>query len=504
MSAPWREMKPQKRASGILGSAIILCLMAPAAQSAEPIEIGSQRELFIDEHLIGAMNGVELRMHTPIPREVVLVHDDPWEGSGTGYHTVFKDGEIFRMYYKAWHLAVGEEKLSIPHDTSAAYAESVDGIHWKKPVLNLFEFGGSKANNLVWVGPGTHDFTPFIDRNPKCKPEAKYKAVASGPGGLIAFKSTDAIHWSPMGDAPIITKGAFDTQNLAFWDTTRHEYRAYVRDFHLDANGKRASRDIRTATSTDFVHWTEPVWLEYPDTPREQLYTNQIAPYYRAPHIFIGFPARYIERGWSDSMKALPHYEHRLRRAATSERYGTAITDTLLMSSRDGTTFRRWREAFLRPGLRLKDNWAYGDNYVAWHTLETKSAIDGAPNELSIYATESYWTDRGSQLRRFTLRIDGFASAWAPGTGGELTTKPLVFDGDDLALNFSTSAAGSIRVFLIAPDGNCVAESVDIFGDALDRVVTWKDRDNLRALAGKQVRLRFAMKDADLYSMQFR
>ncbi len=174
------------------------------------------------------------------------------------------------------------------------------------------------------------------------------------------------------------------------------------------------------------------------------------------------------------------------------------------MSSRDGRTFRRWREAFLRPGLRLKDNWAYGDNYVAWHTLETKSAIDGAPNELSIYATESYWTGRGSQLRRFTLRIDGFVSAWASGTGGVMITKPLVFDGDELALNFSTSAAGSIRVFMIASNDDCVAESVDIFGDALDRTVTWENRENLRALAGKPIRLRFVMKDADLYSMQFR
>jgi len=285
--------------------------------------------------------------------------------------------------------------LELPHPIYAAYAESRDGFHWKKPELGLFEHAGSKKNNIV--RPNAHDFSPFKDPNPACAPDARYKAVGLDQGGLWAFKSTDAIHWSPIQTKPIITKGAFDTQNIAFWDSVRGQYRAYIRDF------RDGRRDIRTCTSDDFVHWTEPEWLEYPGAPPEQLYTNQVKPYYRAPHIFIGFPTRYIERGWSDSMRALPELEHRKLRAKAHLRYGTALTEALLMSSRDGRSFKRWGEAFLRPGLRTKDNWSYGDNYIAWQVVETKSHIPDAPDELSLYATESYWTGTSSQLRRCGL-----------------------------------------------------------------------------------------------------
>ena len=470
-----------------------------------PIDIGSRLELMVDDYLVAEMKGgAELRMHHPTPREVVMVHDEPWEGSGCGYHTVFQDGDLYRMYYKAWHLNPQQGKLDIPHDTFGAYAESTDGIHWTKPDLGLFEFDGSTKNNIIWIGKGGHDFTPFKDTNPDCKPGEEYKAIAYGPDprGAYAFKSADGIHWEFLQEGPILTKGAFDTQNLTFWDSVRGEYRAYIRDF------REGIRGIRTATSKDFRNWGEPVWLDYPGAPNEQLYTNQIKPYYRAPHIFIGFPTRYTERGWSPSMEAVPDVEHRRIRSSCSQRYGTALTDTLLMTSRDGQTFHRWGEAFLRPGLRLKDNWAYGDNYMAWHAVETKSDIAHAPNELSLYASESYWTGNSSLLRRFTLRIDGFVCVHAPSSGGELLTKPLVFEGKKLVLNFSTSAAGSIRIEIQDADGNPIdgftlEDAPEIFGDALDRVTPWQDGKDLAGLSGKPVRLRFVLKDADLYSMRF-
>ena len=91
-----------------------------------------------------------------------------------------------------------------------------------------------------------------------------------------------------MSDTPVITDGVFDSQNLAFWDDLRGEYRAYFRDL------KEEIRDIKTCTSKDFLHWTPGAWLEYPGAPVEHLYTNQVVPYYRAPHIFLGFPSRYV------------------------------------------------------------------------------------------------------------------------------------------------------------------------------------------------------------------
>ena len=46
-----------------------------------PIDIGSRMELMVDDYLIARMSGgAELRLHRPIPREVVLVTDEAWEG----------------------------------------------------------------------------------------------------------------------------------------------------------------------------------------------------------------------------------------------------------------------------------------------------------------------------------------------------------------------------------------------------------------------------------------
>jgi hypothetical protein len=283
----------------------------------------------------------------------------------------------------------------------------------------------------------------------------------------------------------------------------REEYRAYWRIF---ADGVRA---IRTATSKDFLHWNGEADLKYVDSPVEHLYTNQIKPYYRAPHIFIGFPTRYVDRGWSPSMEALPELEHRRWRANASGRYGTALTEGLLMASRDGVLFHRWNEAFLRPGIERPGTWHYGQQYLAWHVVETRSAVEGAPNELSLYASESYWTGTSSEVRRYTLRLDGFVSASAPMSGGEVVTKPLTFQGKQLRLNFSTSAAGAVRVELQDAAGEPIpgyslADSNPLFGDALDREVTWKGGTDVGPLAGKPVRLRFALEDADLYAFQFR
>lgn len=101
-------------------------------------------------------------------------------------------------------------------------------------------------------------------------------------------------------------------------------------------------RAIRTATSKDFLTWVNQADLTYRDSPAEHLYTNQVKPYHRAPHILIGFPTRYVERGWSESMRALPEPEHRELRASSTPRYGTAITEGLLMASRDLTCSLLW------------------------------------------------------------------------------------------------------------------------------------------------------------------
>jgi hypothetical protein len=484
-------------------SLLFLAACVPGVFADEPkaIEIGDRRELLVDDFLIQKRDGLELRLQAPVPREVVLKHDAPWEGSGCGYHTIFRDGDRIRMYYIAAELTNEDASKLSSRPIFACYAESKDGLRWVKPELGLFEFAGSKKNNIIWSAKGLDNFTPFKDANPDCRPGERYKAVSSGPGGLLAYKSADGIHWSPLADRPILTKGAFDTQNNAFWDPLRKHYWCYIRDFH------QGIRDIRVATSADFRTWTEPVPLQFVDAPDEPLYTNQVQPYYRAPHLFVGFPTRYIERPWSPSMKALPDPEHRQRRMKFHPRYGTAVTDGLFMTSRDGRRFRRWDEAFLRPGPERKDNWLYGDCYQNLGLLETAAEDPTAPPELSIYVIEDNWK-RATRLRRYTLRIDGFVALHARHRRGELVTKRLVFRGTKLSLNFATSAAGHLHVEFQDADGKpfpgfTLVDSDELFGDTLDRKVTWKGKSDVSSLAGKPVRLRMVLSEADLFSLRF-
>jgi hypothetical protein len=177
------------------------------------------------------------------------------------------------------------------------------------------------------------------------------------------------------------------------------------------------------------------------------------------------------------------------------------------MTSRDGKSFKRWAEAWIRPGPQ-SERWVCRNNFVAWGMLETQSDLDGAPNELSFYSMEGYYQGETCQVRRYTIRIDGFVSVWAPSSGGELVTRPLTFAGSRLRLNFSTSAAGSIRVGLQQPDGGPVsgfslADCQEVFGDELQRTITWSCGSDLTGVSGQPVRLHFALRDADLFSLEF-
>jgi hypothetical protein len=141
--------------------------------------------------------------------------------------------------------------------------------------------------------------------------------------------------------------------------------------------------------------------------------------------------------------------------------------------------------------------------------VETESSLPGAGRELSIYSNERYYDGPGVKTRRYTYRIDGFVSVRAPLSGGEFVTRPLIFAGGELVINFSTSAAGSVRVEIqdaqgIPLKGFSITDSAEIYGDEIEHRVTWKGNSNLSKLAGKAVRLRFVLRDADLYSLQFK
>ncbi len=445
----------------------VLCF--PSHLSADdPIEVGMRRELFVDDHLLESLSsGVALQVQQPVPRDVVLVTGEPWEGNTCAYYTVFQDGDLYRMYYRGSH-SVNQKSV---HEEVTCYAESTNGIVWTKPKLGLFDWDGSKDNNIVLRGIGTHCFVAFRDENPNCLAEARYKGIARGrpvgKKGLYIYQSPDAIHWSLIKDEPVITEGFFDSQNLAFWDPVSKKYVCYYRTFVDNV------RSIMMTTSDDYVNWTESALLKYGDAPVQHLYTNAIRPYPDAPHLRIGFPTRFSPE--------------------------TQQVEPLFMSSRDGLNFHRFDEAII-PRTAPKERDGNRSNYMANGLLK----LPDLPEEWSVYATEGYYSGPNSRLRRFVYRMDGFV---ALSGSGEVLTKPFTFIGDSMKLNYKCSEGGFIQVELCDQSGQPIeglaGNDCQLTGDATNQNVSWMSGQTLGKLSGTPVRLRFILKNAELFALQF-
>lgn len=462
-----------------------------------PINIGSRLELFVDDYLIDRMDGAQLKLHSPIRAENVLKFDRPWEGSACGYFTVINDNGLYRLYYRG--SAPNPDNKDVHTEQSpmtVCYAESRDGVDWTRPSLGLVEFRGSKDNNILLMGQDALSFTPFLDTNPAASPNERYKATTGTkiPGvkgyALVGYTSPDGIHWTRKGEYSLIpdtTTNAFDTQNVVFWDTVRKKYVAFYRAMK---NGTRCSK---FAESDDFAHWPDKSiqWFDYGNVPMEQLYTAAARPYERAPHIYVGFPNRYVP------LRTSPQQP---------DKASFGINDSVFMSSRDGKRWdRRFLESFLRPG-RDPLNWTDRNNYIANGLLQT------APDELSLYYTQNY-RSASAHLRRGVLRIDGMVSVNAGYRGGEFVTKPFIYKGNTLVLNFETSAVGSVRLELQDARGNPIPgyeleNFAPLWGDQIEHRVVWAANPTwgtgLKKLEGAPVRLRVVLRDADLYSLQFR
>jgi hypothetical protein len=255
------------------------------ASANEIIHLGDKREIFVDHYLIDKLEGTRLVMNHPHDEGPVLFFDDPWEGPFCGYVTIINDDGKYRAYYRGWN--------DLKDRQVTCYAESDNGRNWVKPELGLVEYNGSKKNNIILdVEPETHNFCPFIDTKPNVPPSQKYKALGgSGKSGLIPYVSSDGIHWEKLHNEGVIKKGAFDSQNVAFWSEQEKLYLCY---FRVGADGFRS---VSRSTSKDFINWSEPVAMTYGDTPREHLYTQQTSPYFRAPHIYVAIGARFVPQG---------------------------------------------------------------------------------------------------------------------------------------------------------------------------------------------------------------
>jgi hypothetical protein len=485
--------------------AALLIFSAFASGADAPITIGQRRELFVDHFLIDKLSGTHLQLHAPRDEGIALKFDKPWEGLFSGYATIvtLDDGRL-RAYYRGKAVANkdgSEEELT-------CCAESTDGRIWTKPELDIFEVMGTRKNNVVLMSAhtATHNFCPFRDDRPGVPAGERFKALGGTMegGGLTAWKSPDGYRWQKMAADPVITKAMvpykymFDSQNVPFWSAAEGKYLAYYRVFEKDI------RRIVRSESTDFLKWSAPVLLEYRnpemEAPIEHLYTNQTHPYFRAPHLYVSIAARFMpgRRVLTDEQAAA---------IKVNPGYFKDTSDAIFMTTRPaegaehvGFYDRTFLEGFIRGGIGAQ-NWVSRTNYPALNVVPTGAS------EMSVFVNQDY-AQPTAHLRRYSMRLDGFASLRSGYAGGHAVTRPLVFSGRELSLNFSTSAAGGVKVGFEdaagkAISGFSVEDCVTQIGNELDRKVTWKSGTDVSSLAGKPVRLRFSMKDADIFSFDF-
>ena len=484
----------------------LLLILPPLGSRGAVVEVGSRRELLVDRLLIERLDGLTQKLHEPRPAGVAIRYDGPLEDRYSFYTTVLKDGDRYRMYYRGYLFVPGGAKPGATDEkwseavakAVTCYAESRDGINWVKPRLGLVEVNGSRDNNVI-LAKGDQ-FCPFVDERPGVAPAERYKANAEGRGvGLMGYVSADGLNWRLVQEQPIVPaqlKNHFDSQNVIFWSEVEQCYVLYAR--HM-VGGKRATA---RSTSADFRAWTPQTLMTYSDTglttPSQHFYTNQTTPYFRAPHLYIALAARFQE-----GRRALT--EEQARRVDTGDLGGGVkdISDGVFFTSRAGTTRYDFtlRESFIRPGVG-PTHWVSRTNYPALGVVPT------GPAEMSMYVQRDYG-QKSAYLERLTLRTDGFISVHAPYDGGEMLTPPLRFTGKELEINLATSAAGGLRVEIQNEAGQplpgyTLDDCPEMIGDEIGRVVSWKGGSDVSALSGRAIRLRFAMKDADLYSIQFR
>lgn len=444
-----------------------------------PINIAGRLELFVDDYLIAALDNATHCFHAPIK---MPLSEKPLTGV---YSTVIKDGDLFRAYSRQQKPAFTGDQGDGNSGECTCYFESRDGIEWDQPDLGVFDPArcGGLRNVVLNEPPFPHNFSPFLDTRPGVKSNERFKGLAGlHKDGLFAFASPDGIHWHKMQDTPVFCYTpdvhglwAFDSQNVAFFSEAEQCYVLYFR--HMKTSHEPL-RTIGRATSKDFLEWhDESTTFKTPNLPGEHLYTSQTHPYIRAPHIYLALPTRF----------ALGMVQGR----PVEGNIGS--TDVLFMSTRAGADHynRLFKEAFIRPGLDPA-NWESRANYTALNVVPTSST------EMSIY-------NRGGH--RYVMRTDGFASINTLFDDGEMITHPLTYAGDTLSLNVSTSVVGSVRVELQDVDGTplpgfTLADCDPVTDDNIECHVIWRGSD-VRQHAGRPVKIRFVMRDADLYSMQF-
>jgi len=189
------------------------------------VNVGSTKQLFLDDRLIVQAQNVGIYMAKPekYVGNPVVIADQPWEQNQEGgtFHGVQmgmqaclydKEDQCFKMWYNAinWDRFIKQTGKEV---SPWCYATSKDGYHWEKPELGIVECDGSTANNIVGVFP-QESYAAVIKTPHDPDPQRRYKGFGElepkgqgeKHGACVAF-SPDGIHWTRYEGNPVIKKG---------------------------------------------------------------------------------------------------------------------------------------------------------------------------------------------------------------------------------------------------------------------------------------------------------
>ncbi|MBN2311661.1 MAG: hypothetical protein JXR94_21970 [Candidatus Hydrogenedentes bacterium] len=475
--------------------------------AAVALEVGSERQLFIDGLFFEDAQGIELRLHPALKTgEKNLTPDRPWESATLNWLTVMEDPEGAvgdGMRYRMWYECYDVEGWPTNDDTSFCYAESADGVHWLKPPLGLFEYKGAKDTNILFrmIGPEgarsrVHGTGVFMD--PTAPPDARYKAVSQGtftaePSHAIGWGSgeshlsvagmysADGLHWTRYGKS--ICHVMADSQYSAFWDAAAGQYILYGR-----VGGR--GRSIGRTAGEDFTTLEPParvLEVDDNDPPDSDLYNPAAMKYPYAANVYLMFPSLY--------------------------QHGPDTLDIRFAVSRDGVHWTRPGQTAAFIPLGEAGDFDSGSLYMGQGMLRVGDELwqyySGSPLKHNEATLERLIEPQNARAyTRVVTRLDGYVSADAGAAGGSFTTPPLLFDGSVLKLNVAVRKGGSLRVGLLAADGSpvpgrSVEDCAPITADAIDYPVRWKDGADVSARAGIATKLRFELADTSLYAFGF-
>ena len=468
-------------------------------QAAKPINVGSDKQLILDGLFLADSQGVILKICPPRKTDaVILKPEHEWESASLNWFNVVQDqGRIDRRAkYRMWYEAYDVDGWPTADDTSFCYAESRDGIHWTKPILQMFTYKDSDRNNILFRQIGSqkhgnrsrvHGTGVFMD--PHASPEARYKAVGQGlfvrpgqrPHRIAGMYSVDGLTWTrlprPVGDI------FADSQYSAFWDASRERYVLFGR-----VGGR--GRSLGRSESADFSRF-EPLQLvaqtDDRDPPNSDLYNSAAIKYAYAPDVYLMFPSLY--------------------------QHGPDTLDIRLAVSRDGIRWSRPdRETAFIP-LGVGDAFDSGSLYMGQGMMRVEDELwlyySGSPLRHQEAELENLTKPGNARVySRVVARLDRFVAATAEACGGSFSSPPLRFTGNTLKLNVRVRSGGRVRVGLLDEEGRplskySVSDCEPIVGDSLSKTVQWKTGSDVRGRAAKPTRLRVEMSNAQLFGFQF-